>query len=238
MPPSLMIRNLSVRYGGIQALSGIDIDIHPGELVTVLGANGAGKSSLLNAIAGLVPIASGTVSVDGVSIAGWTAERIARSGVSLVPEGRRIFTRLTVQENLRLGGYFLSTQEFHLRLDEMFAIFPVVKSRRDAFAGHLSGGEQQMVALARSLISRPRILLLDEPSAGLSPIATASVYDSLQAYARESQVTILLVEQNVKWALKLAQRGYVLELGTVKLSGSGKELDRDKRVSELYLGLD
>jgi branched-chain amino acid transport system ATP-binding protein len=235
---ALEVENLSILYGAIEAVIGVSLAVKEGEVVAVIGANGAGKSSLLNAIAGLVKIAAGSVRVDGAEIRGWPAERIARSGVGLVPEGRRTFTRLTVEENLRLGGYFLAAEAFRRRAEEMFEIFPVLMERLHSYAGHLSGGEQQMLAIARSLMAHPRILLLDEPSAGLSPIATAAVYGSLQGYAAQSKATMLLVEQNVKWAFKLAQRGYVLELGRVKLTGSIDELDRDPRVAELYLGLE
>ncbi|MDB5363675.1 MAG: transporter ATP-binding protein [Rhodospirillales bacterium] len=238
MPSALTIRDLRVRYGAIEALHGVDIELEAGEIVAVLGANGAGKSSLLNAIAGLVKGRSGSIMVDGTEISGWPAERIARAGIGLVPEGRRIFNRLTVRENLRLGGYFLAPREFERRLEEMQEIFPIIAKRRDAYAGHLSGGEQQMVALGRSMISHPRVLLLDEPSAGLSPIATASVYQSIARYAREAQVTILLVEQNVRWALELAERGVVLDLGSIKLAGSRDALRGNDRVAQLYLGME
>jgi branched-chain amino acid transport system ATP-binding protein len=235
---ALEVEGLCVRYGAIEALSGITFNVRVGEVVAVLGANGAGKSSLLNAIAGLVKIASGNILLSGASIAGQPVEKIARSGVGFVPEGRRIFTRLTVQENLVLGAYFATGPEARDRMDEMMELFPVLRERHNSYAGHMSGGEQQMLAIARSLMSRPRVLLLDEPSAGLSPIATAAVYESLERYVSESNVTILLVEQNVKWALQLAGRGHVLELGSIKLSGPSRELAADERVAGLYLGME
>jgi branched-chain amino acid transport system ATP-binding protein len=238
VPVVLEIHALSVAYGAVEALSDVSFDVHAGEVVTILGANGAGKSSLLHAIAGLANVTSGSISLDGVRITGMPAEKIARGGIGLVPEGRRIFTRLSVQENLALGGYFLSAGEARNRMEEMMAIFPILKTRRHSYAGHMSGGEQQMLAIARALMSRPRVLLLDEPSAGLSPIATASVYSSLKQYSRDSGVTMLLVEQNVKWALDLANRGHVLELGVIKLSGQSQELAKDERVASLYLGME
>jgi branched-chain amino acid transport system ATP-binding protein len=232
----ITIKDLCVRYDGIQALFGVSLDVAAGEVVAVLGANGASKTTLLHAIAGLVPIQSGSVLVDGMAINRWRAERIVRSGISLVPEGRRIFARLSVEENLRLGAYFVSAAVFRTRFEELAEIFPLIAERRRSYAGYLSGGEQQIVALARSLISKPDVLLLDEPSAGLSPIATANVYRSLRIFTRDSKITMLLVEQNVRWALELANRGYVLELGRVKLEGTSAALVKDERVAALYLG--
>jgi branched-chain amino acid transport system ATP-binding protein len=236
MGRSITIRDLCVRYGGIQALFGVSLDVAAGEVVAVLGANGASKTTLLHAIAGLVPAQSGSILVDGVAINRWRAEQIVRSGISLVPEGRRIFARLSVEENLRLGAYFVSAAVFRTRFEELVEIFPLIAERRRSYAGYLSGGEQQIVALARSLISKPDVLLLDEPSAGLSPIATSNVYRSLRVFARDSKITMLLVEQNVRWALDLARRGYVLELGRVKLEGTSAALEKDDRVAALYLG--
>ena len=236
MARAIAIEDLSVSYGGIQALFNVSLQAAAGEIVAVLGANGAGKTTLLNAIAGLVPIRSGKVLVDGKPITGVRAEIIARSGVRLVPEGRRIFTRLTVEENLRLGAYFSDNREFNDRYSELAALFPLLEERRKSFAGYLSGGEQQMVAVSRSLISKPDVLLLDEPSAGLSPIATQTVYGSLRKIATDTGITILLVEQNVRSALEIAGRGYVLELGAVKLEGERSVLEKDKRVAALYLG--
>ncbi len=233
---AISVKNLSVAYGPVQALKSVDIEVASGEIVAVLGANGAGKSTLLNTIAGLVPARSGEVTVEGVSIRGQQAEAIARSGIRLVPEGRRIFTRLTVEENLRLGAYFSTQTVFRQRFDELGTIFPLLLERRHSFAGYLSGGEQQIVALGRALICKPDVLLLDEPSAGLSPIATTQVYASLRAVAAETGLTILLVEQNVRAALAVASRGYVLELGSVRLSGPRDVLEHDERVTALYLG--
>jgi branched-chain amino acid transport system ATP-binding protein len=236
MARSISLENLSVGYGGIQALFNVDLSIGAGEIVSVLGANGAGKTTLLNTIAGLVRARSGRVVVNGEAINSWRAEQIARSGVRLVPEGRRIFTRLTVEENLRLGAYFSTKKEFRERFEELAALFPLLADRRTSYAGYLSGGEQQIVAVSRALISKPDVLLLDEPSAGLSPIATATVYHSLQKVARDMGITILIVEQNVRWALEIAERGYVLELGSVKLEGTRETLQKDDRVTALYLG--
>jgi branched-chain amino acid transport system ATP-binding protein len=232
----ITIKDLCVRYDGIQALFGVSLDVAAGEVVAVLGANGASKTTLLHAIAGLVPIQSGSILIDGVAINRWRAEQIVRYGISLVPEGRRIFARLSVEENLRLGAYFVSAAIFRTRFEELAEIFPLIAERRRSYAGYLSGGEQQIVALARSLISKPDVLLLDEPSAGLSPIATANVYRSLRVFTRDSKITMLLVEQNVRWALELANRGYVLELGRVKLEGTSAALEKDERIAALYLG--
>lgn len=200
---ALETRRLSVQYGAVQALTAVNLQVAGGEVVAVLGANGAGKSTLLNTIAGLTKVSAGSINVEGTSIGGKPAERIARMGIGLVPEGRRIFTRLTVQENLLLGGYFLGRDERSERMVELATIFPILRERLHSYAGHLSGGEQQMLAIARCLMSRPRVLLLDEPSAGLSPIATAGVYSSLKQYANRAQVTILLVEQNVTIRVEL-----------------------------------
>lgn len=238
MVPILTIRDLRARYGAIEALRGIDLELGEGEIVSVLGANGAGKSSLLNAIAGLVKGRSGSIAFAGQQISAWPAEKIARAGIHLVPEGRRIFDRLTVCENLRLGGYFLSPQDFAARLALMTEIFPIIAKRGNDYAGFLSGGEQQMVALARGMIARPRVLLLDEPSAGLSPIATAAIYSAIGRYAAAARVTILLVEQNVRWALELAARGMVLERGRIGLTGPREYLLGSDRVAELYLGME
>jgi branched-chain amino acid transport system ATP-binding protein len=236
MARTISVNRLCVSYGAVEALVDVNLDVGAGEIVTVLGANGAGKTTLLSALAGLLPIKSGEVRIDGISVAGQRAESIARSGMRLVPEGRRIFTRLSVEENLRLGAYFSSRLVFRERFDELAALFPLIAERRQSYAGHLSGGEQQIVALARALISKPDVLLLDEPSAGLSPIATATVYQSLKMVAAESRLSILLVEQNVNAALAIADRGYVLELGSVKLAGTREELAKDERVTALYLG--
>jgi branched-chain amino acid transport system ATP-binding protein len=236
MARGISIKDLCVSYGAIEALTNVSLEVAPGEIVAVLGANGAGKTTLLSAIVGLIPIKSGEVLVDNVAMNSLRPEYIARSGVRLVPEGRRIFTRLTVEENLRLGAYFSSKSVFLARFDELAERFPLLAERRRSYAGYLSGGEQQIVALARSLISKPDVLLLDEPSAGLSPIATANVYKSLKAVAEESGLTILLVEQNVRAALAIANRGYVLELGSVRLSGQRDQLENDERVTALYLG--
>jgi branched-chain amino acid transport system ATP-binding protein len=236
MARSIAIEKLDVAYGGIQALSQVDLEVCAGEIVAVLGANGAGKTTLLNTISGLVRSRAGRILIDGEEVNGWRAERIARSGVRLVPEGRRIFTRLTVEENLRLGGYFLVPPVFRARFDELVGLFPLLGERRASYAGYLSGGEQQIVAVSRALISKPDILLLDEPSAGLSPIATATVYESLSRVAAQTSITMLVVEQNVRWALNIAQRGYVLDLGEVKLAGTRAELEGDSRVAALYLG--
>ncbi len=232
----LEIEGMIVRYGEVTALRSVSLDVARGEVVTVLGANGAGKSSMLNAIAGLVPAAAGRIAMGGDDITGLRAEARQRRGLALVPEGRRVFTRLSIEENLIMGGFHCTRAEMHSRRDEVYELFPVLRERRRGFAGFLSGGEQQMLAIGRALMSRPSVLLLDEPSAGLSPIAIKGVYAALREYIERTGATILLVEQDSHQALRVASRGYVLELGEIKLSGTSEELRSEERVRDLYLG--
>jgi branched-chain amino acid transport system ATP-binding protein len=191
---------------------------------------------LLNGIAKLVSPSDGQILFDGSDIFQWPPDRIARAGLTLVPEGRRLFSRLTVLENLLLGAHFVEPAERNRRFEYVFGLFPVVRSRRKAFAGHLSGGEQQMLAIGRGLMSGPKLLLLDEPSAGLGPLVAQSLYGSVAQYASQGGSSILLVEQNVSLGLSLATRGYVLELGRIRLTGTVSELAADERVAGLYLG--
>lgn len=233
--PMLEISDLTVRYGPITAVRGVSLEIHKGELVTLLGANGAGKSSTLKAVVGLVSTASGRVVFEGHDITSLRTESIVRRGITLVPEGRRIFSGLTVAENLRLGAASIARAQVCGIREEMLDMFPVLRSKLHALAGLLSGGEQQQLAIARGLMSRPRLLLLDEPSLGLAPRIVASVFE-LIAHLRDRGVTILLVEQNVDSALKVADRAYVMNVGRVQFSGATAELGATS-IEEAYLGI-
>jgi branched-chain amino acid transport system ATP-binding protein len=234
--PLLQLQNLQISYGGIQAVKGIDLDLWAGELVCLIGANGAGKTTTLNAIAGVLPVAGGDILYAGDRMNTVPAHKRLRKGVALVPEGRGIFTRLTVEENLRMGAYTRNDKAgIEADLERVYTMLPRVKERLHQVAGTLSGGEQQMVAIGRALLSRPRLLLLDEPSMGLAPLVVEKIFEVVQAVAREG-VTILLVEQNANLALEFAQRGYVMESGKVTLTGSGEELLANPKVREAYLG--
>jgi len=230
----LALERLEVSYGGIRAVKGIDLAVEPGELVCLIGANGAGKTTTLRAITGLVPPAGGRVRYDGEDITGWRVHRIARRGLALVPEGRGVFAQLTIEENLAMGAYARSG-DVSQDLERAFSLFPRLKERRRQTAGTLSGGEQQMLAIARALMSRPRLLLLDEPSMGLAPLMVEKIFDVIRAIAAEG-VTMLLVEQNARLALEVSRRAYVLEGGLVALSGEAGALLHDPRIRESYLG--
>ena len=233
-PPILQVDNLTVRYGQVQAVRNIALTVHSGAVVVLLGANGAGKSSTLNAIAGLVPC-GGSVMLDGQPLAGRPAEDIVRRGLSLVPEGRRVFPSLSVADNLHLGGAaHANGGELSARLEAQLVRFPILRERYHQQAGLLSGGEQQMLAIARALMSAPRILLLDEPSLGLAPQMVDLVFDLITGL-RHQGITILLVEQNAERALEIADHGYVLQSGQIVLSGSGAELARNDLVRHAYL---
>ena len=231
----LEIRGLRVSYGGIVAVKGIDLDVGAGELVCLIGANGAGKTTTLKAIAALVPAAGGTIRLEGRNTAGLASYQLARRGLALVPEGRAIFGRLTVRENLEMGAYHRNDREVARDLEHVFGLMPRLAERRDQTGGTLSGGEQQMLAIGRALMSRPRLLLLDEPSMGLAPAMVQKVFEIVRK-AAEDGVTILLVEQNAKAALELARRAYVMESGRITLSGEARALAADPRVREAYLG--
>ncbi|MCF6103065.1 ABC transporter ATP-binding protein [Mesorhizobium muleiense] len=232
----LSVEALRIRYGEVEAVRRVDLAVDSGEIIALVGANGAGKSSTLGAIAGLVPAVSGKVVFDGVDITGLAPEAIARKGVSLVPEGRRIFAGLTVADNLRLGGAMhLPAVEARVREEEMLELFPVLRRYHRVKGGNLSGGEQQMLAIARALMGKPRMVLLDEPSLGLAPQLIDTVFD-LIAELRRSGLTILLVEQNVALALEVADRAIVLANGEVVLSGTAKELATSDLVRQAYLG--
>ena len=234
--PLLKLQNLQISYGGIQAVKGIDLELWAGELVCLIGANGAGKTTTLNAIAGVQPIAGGDILYAGDTINVLPAHKRLRRGVALVPEGRGIFTRLTVEENLRMGAYSRNdSAAIEADLERVYTMLPRIKERLPQVAGTLSGGEQQMVAIGRALLSRPRLLLLDEPSMGLAPLVVEKIFEVVQSVAREG-VTILLVEQNANLALEFAQRGYVMESGKITLTGSGAELLKNPKVRAAYLG--
>ncbi|WP_287367970.1 ABC transporter ATP-binding protein [Thauera sp.] len=234
--PLLQLQNLQISYGGIQAVKGIDLDLWAGELVCLIGANGAGKTTTLNAIAGVLPLAGGDILYAGDRMNTMPAHKRLRKGIALVPEGRGIFTRLTVEENLRMGAYTRNDKAgIEADLERVYTMLPRVKERLHQVAGTLSGGEQQMVAIGRALLSRPKLLLLDEPSMGLAPLVVEKIFEVVQSVAREG-VTILLVEQNANLALEFAQRGYVMESGKITLTGTGEELLADPKVREAYLG--
>jgi branched-chain amino acid transport system ATP-binding protein len=233
--PLLEVRGLQVAYGGIQAVRGVDLHVDEGELVCLIGANGAGKSSFLKGLTGLVG-RSGDIRFGGDPIQEASTHAIARRGIALVPEGRGVFARLTVLENLELGAYTRRDgRQVRFDLERVYTLFPRLAERRRQQAGTLSGGEQQMLAIGRALLARPRLLLLDEPSMGLAPLIVQKIYQTIAEIAR-SGTTILLVEQNANLALKTSQRGYVMESGAISLHGPSPELARDPQVRAAYLG--
>jgi branched-chain amino acid transport system ATP-binding protein len=233
--PILRVESMKVAYGGIHAVKGIDLHIGPGELVALIGANGAGKTTTLRAITGLLPY-EGAISYLGQATYGVGAHELLRRGLVMVPEGRGIFTRMTVAENLLMGAYTRYDRESIERdLEEQYRTFPRLRERHAQLAGNLSGGEQQMLAMARAMMSRPRLLLLDEPSMGLSPIMVEKIFEVIRAASARS-MPILLVEQNARLALEAAHRAYVLDSGSIVLSGTGQELLHDPKVREAYLG--
>jgi branched-chain amino acid transport system ATP-binding protein len=233
----LQVDDLVVRYGPIVAVHGVSVRVAQGEIVTLLGANGAGKSSFLNAVAGLVPAAAGRVTFGGQEIQRLPAERIVKSGLALTPEGRRVFPRLSVSDNLRLGAVAHQDRTaVPATRERVLELFPILRQRLDQAAGTLSGGEQQMLAIGRSLMASPRLLLLDEPSLGLAPILVDQIFDLL-ARLRETGTTILLVEQNVHRALELADRAYVLVNGQIERQGNAAELKASAEIERAYLGI-
>jgi len=232
----LSLQQLQVAYGGIRAVKGIDIEVNAGELVCLIGANGAGKTTTLRAITGLVRAAAGRIVYDGTDISGMRVHEIARRGLALVPEGRGVFAQLTIEENLAMGAYARDDRAaIASDRERIFTLFPRLKERRRQTGGTLSGGEQQMLAIGRALMSRPRLLLLDEPSMGLAPLMVEKIFEVIRAIASEG-VTMLLVEQNARLALEVSHRGYVLEGGLVTLSGESKALLDDPKIREAYLG--
>jgi branched-chain amino acid transport system ATP-binding protein len=235
-PPMLEVENIEAGYGPIRALDGVSLEVAAGELVAIIGANGAGKTTLLMAISGVVPTRGGEVRFEGRSVTGLEPHQIVRLGIGHAPEGRRIFPRLTVRENLELGGFTRSDRvEMRRDIDEICGLFPVLGQRMGQMGGTLSGGEQQMLALGRALVGRPRLLLLDEPSLGLAPLVVAKIFEVIASLSARG-IAVVLVEQNARAALKLASRGYVLETGRITLTGSGTELAHDRRVRDAYLG--
>ncbi len=232
----LKVTGLKVAYGGIQAVKGASFEVHQGELVSLIGANGAGKTTTLKAVTGIQPIAAGDVQYLGKSIKGQGAWDLARQGLVMVPEGRGTFTRMTITENLQMGAYTRSDKQGIAEdIDKVFAIFPRLKERAQQLAGTMSGGEQQMLAMGRALMARPKVLLLDEPSMGLSPIMVDKIFEVVHTIHAQG-TTILLVEQNASRALALANRGYVMESGEVTMSGPAQQLLDDPKVRAAYLG--
>ena len=234
--PLLQVKGLKVSYGGIQAVKGVDLEVRPGELVALIGANGAGKTTTLKAITGSLAYAGGDVLYEGKSIQGSGAHALVGRGLAMVPEGRGVFARMSITENLLMGAYVRNDKAgIQQDIDKMFGIFPRLKERADQFAGTMSGGEQQMLAMARALMSRPRLLLLDEPSMGLSPIMVQKIFEVVRTVSAQG-VTILLVEQNARLALQAANRGYVMDSGQITITGDAKQMLDDPRVRAAYLG--
>ncbi|WP_312054284.1 high-affinity branched-chain amino acid ABC transporter ATP-binding protein LivF [Pantoea brenneri] len=231
----LTIDNVSAHYGKIQALHNVSLYINQGEIVTLIGANGAGKTTLLGTLCGEPRASHGTITFDGKTITDWQTARIMREAIAIVPEGRRVFSRMTVEENLAMGGFFASRPQYLERIKRVYQLFPRLEERKIQRAGTMSGGEQQMLAIGRALMSQPRLLLLDEPSLGLAPIIIQQIFDTIEQLRSEG-MTIFLVEQNANQALKLADRGYVLENGHVVLEDSGAALLSNEAVRSAYLG--
>ena len=232
----LELDKLEVAYGGIHAVKGIDLIVRQGELVCLIGANGAGKTTTLKGITGLQPVSAGRVVYEGNDVTGNPAFQLVRKGLSMVPEGRGVFGALTIEENLAMGAYSRrDRKEIKQDVERVFGLFPRLKEREKQTAGTLSGGEQQMLAMARAIMSRPKLLLLDEPSMGLAPLMVQKVFETVLAISGEG-VTILLIEQNAKLALEVSNRGYVMESGTITLSGDARDLLSNPKVREAYLG--
>jgi branched-chain amino acid transport system ATP-binding protein len=236
MTPLLEVRDLEAGYGPVQVIRGMSFFVDPGETVVILGANGAGKTTTIRAVSGMIET-KGPIEVDGTSISGRKAEDIVRLGVAHVPQGRGTFVDLTVEENLRLGAYARKDGEIGADMDRWYDVFPRLRERSDQVAGGMSGGEQQMLAIARAAMSRPRLLLLDEPSLGLAPLVTQELFRQLQALNQQEGTALLVVEQNANLALSIAERGYVLEAGAIVASGTAAELQADESVRKAYLGI-
>ena len=235
--PILELKGVHCNYGNIQALKGISLKVYPGEIVAIIGANGAGKSTTLMAISGIVPLKMGDITYNGQSIKGLTAEVLPTLGLCQIPEGRRIFPRLLVEENLTLGAFYRSDKaEIQKDIKRVFSLFPILEERRRQQGGTLSGGEQQMLAIGRALMSRPKMLLMDEPSLGLAPLIVQKIFDIIHDINQNEKTTILLVEQNANLALQTAERGYVLETGNITLEDRADKLLDNPKIREAYLG--
>ncbi|MBR8330989.1 ABC transporter ATP-binding protein [Burkholderia ambifaria] len=232
----LKIKGLQVNYGGIQAVKGVDMEVRQGELVTLIGANGAGKTTTMKAITGLKPYSAGDIEYDGKSIKGVPSHELLKRGLAMVPEGRGIFARMSIIENMQMGAYLRNDNEqIKKDVDRMFGFFPRLKERATQLAGTLSGGEQQMLAMSRAILSKPKLLLLDEPSMGLSPIMVEKIFEVVREISKEG-ITVLLVEQNARLALQAADRGYVMDSGIVTMEGDAKQMLDDPKVRAAYLG--
>ena len=232
----LEVRDLVVSYGGIEALKGISFDVEEGNIVTLIGANGAGKSTTLRSITGIVPIQSGTITFNGEDITRMDTQKIVSKGIALVPEGRRVFANLTVLENLKIGAYLRNDKaEIQKDIEYIYSLFPRLKERNWQLAGTLSGGEQQMLAVGRAMMTRPKLIMMDEPSLGLAPLVVKDIFSIIKTL-KETGITVLLIEQNANAALNAADIGYVMETGNITLTGSGAELLASKDVQEAYLG--
>ncbi|PWE53802.1 ABC transporter ATP-binding protein [Metarhizobium album] len=232
----LTVEGLRSRYGRIEVLHGLDIEVASGQIVTVVGANGAGKTTLLRCLSGIQPVSAGSIVFRGEALTAVPAFRRVQRGLSQSPEGRQIFTNLTVEENLRLGAYLFADDKVDRDMQDAFAMFPILREKRNLAAGGLSGGQQQMLAIARALMARPSCLLLDEPSMGLAPILVAQIFEVVKSL-KSLDVTVLLVEQNAFGALSIADRGYVMETGRITMSGPAAELIADERIRAAYLGV-
>ena len=230
----LKVKNLKVNFGGIEAVKGISFSVNEGDIVTLIGSNGAGKSTTLRTISGIVKPSDGSIEFEGVEITKVNSSDIVKMGITLCPEGRRVFPDMTVLENIKIGAY-LRSDDLTNDIERCYRLFPILKERYKQLAGTLSGGEQQMLAVARSLMSRPKIMMLDEPSLGLAPLVVQDIFKILQEINSEG-VTILLIEQNANMALRIADKAYVLETGKITMEGSGKELLENESIKEAYLG--
>ncbi|MDA8098106.1 MAG: ABC transporter ATP-binding protein [Nitrospiraceae bacterium] len=231
----LILSNISVSYGMIAALKGVTLEVRQGEIVALIGANGAGKSTTLMAVSGVVQLAGGAVSYDGERLDGLPVDRVVQRGISQVPEGRRIFPRMTVRENLEMGAFLRERSDLEPEMERIFGMFPVLAERRSQLGGTLSGGEQQMLAIGRALMAKPKVLLLDEPSLGLAPIIVSRIFKIIEEINKQG-TTILLVEQNARAALRLSHRGYVMESGRIVMEGPSADLEHDEGIRKAYLG--
>ena len=236
LEPILSVNNLSIHFGGLKAISELDFTIQPGAIHAIIGPNGAGKTTLLRVLSGVQPLSAGSIHFDGADISGIPAHGRVALGISQAPEGRQVFGPLSVEDNLRLGAYRRSGRDVADDIEKMYSMFPILKEKRKDPAGAMSGGQQQMLALCRALMSHPRLLLLDEPSMGLSPLLVAEIFEAVKKL-KAAGATIFLVEQNAFAALGICDRGYVLETGEVKISGTGEALLADDRVRAAYLGI-